>query len=475
MGDTEHFETIDRRRLLSRLGVIAAGGAAFAAADVALAGSADATVGAMQFGTGNNAGAAATDLTSSSTGAVLRLHSTNTTNGKGLFAEAQGNTAIWGETVKNQGVVGMANAPGGTDGVFGGSHATTEGAGAGVHGHHYTGDNPGVFGTIGPLTGLVTLAGAVQGDSQDHPGVVGLSSNANGVAGDSLTAYGGFFGGGIAGVLGTTRFGTAGAQGENSSTNGCGVLGTATGTGVHAAGVRGESDHGSGVVGVPTAVSGFSQPRAGVLGDSHDTAGVAGLSKNYIGVIGSGDVEAGVAGQSNSSDGVRGTSHTGAGVTGIATAQGGTGVHAIANGNNGVALLASIGNGVTGSAALGVQGAALFTGPNTLSGTTKLTGPTNVTGPASFAATASFAGTALFSGKALFARSGTVTIAAGHRTATASSIDLTSDSLVIATIQTGPTTNAVAAATPNVSGSTVKITLQKTATASTKVAFFVIN
>jgi hypothetical protein len=236
--------------------------------------------------------------------------------------------------------------------------------------------------------------------------------------------------------------------------------------------VLGESDHSSGVVGVPSARSGFAAPRAGVLGDSRDTAGVAGLSKNYIGVIGSGDVEAGVAGQSNSSDGVRGTSKTasgvsgtsisGAGVTGTATGQG-VGVHAVANGTGAVGLLASVESGVTGASALGVQGAALFTGPNTLAGTTKLTGPTHVSGAATFTGTVSLA------------RSGTVTITAGHRSATHSSIALTADSLAIATIQSGPTTNAVAAATPNVSGSSITITLQKNATAATKVAFVVIG
>ena len=451
MGDNDRFEIVDRRRLLSRLGAVAAGGVALVAADAVLAGNADATVGAMQFGTGNNAGAAATDLTSSTAGAVLRLHSTLTMNGKGLFAEAQGNNAIWGETIKNEAIVGMANAPGGTDGVFGGSHSTT--TGVGVHGHHYTGDNPGVLGTIGPRTGLVGTAPAVMGDSEGHPGVAGLSTNFAGVEGTSLNSYGGIFGGTPAGVLGSTRFGKAGVQGQNETANGAGVLGTASGS--SGVGVRGESDHGSGVVGVPGAASGFGKPRAGVLGDSLNTAGVAGLSKNYIGVIGQGDAEAGVFGQSHSSDGVRGTSVTGAGVTGTATGQG-VGVHAVADATGAVGLLASVESGVTGASALGVQGAALLTGPTTLAGTTKLS-------------------TAHFSGKTSFARSGSVTIAAGHRTATVSSIDLTSDSLVIATIQSGSTTNAVAAATPNVAGSSIKISLQKNATAATKVAYFVLS
>lgn len=402
MADSEQFETIDRRRLLRRLGAVAAGGVAVAAADVVLAGRADATVGAMQYGTANDAGGAATDLTSSTVGAVLRLHATNTTGGKGLFAEAQGSTAIWGETVKDRGVVGMANAPGGTDGVYGGSHSTADGAG--VHGHHYTGDNAGVLGTIGPRTGLVGTAAAVMGDSEGHPGVAGLSTNFPGVEGSSFNAYGGLFGGTPGGVLGTTRFGTVGVEGH------CGD------------------------------VSGFNPPNAGVLGDCLSAAGVVGLSKNGIGLFG----------RSQAGDGVSGTSTTGAGVTGIATGQG-VGVHGVADATGAVGVLASVESGVTGASALGVQGAALLTGPTTLSGTTKLTGKTH------------------------FSRSGTVTIAAGHKSATTPSISLSADSLVIATIQSGPTTNAVAQAKPNVSGSNIKITLQKNATSATTVAYLVID
>lgn len=78
-------------------------------------------------------------------------------------------------------------------------------------------------------------------------------------------------------------------------------------------------------------------------------------------------------------------------------------------------------------------------------------------------------------GKAAFSRSGLLTVAAGSSKATQTGVALTSASLVLVTLQRHATGLYVLAAVPNVSGSSFTVYLSNTVSASTKVAWFVIN
>jgi hypothetical protein len=79
-------------------------------------------------------------------------------------------------------------------------------------------------------------------------------------------------------------------------------------------------------------------------------------------------------------------------------------------------------------------------------------------------------------GPAVFSRSGTLVVAAGHSSATQTGIALTAASLVLATIQSsvaGVSVQGVTLVTGTSGSFTIHLT--KTVTASTKVAWFVVN
>jgi hypothetical protein len=79
------------------------------------------------------------------------------------------------------------------------------------------------------------------------------------------------------------------------------------------------------------------------------------------------------------------------------------------------------------------------------------------------------------SGKAAFSRSGILTIAAGSSSGTVMGVALTSASLVLATLQQDRAGAWVRSAVPNIAGSSFTVHLNKTVTASTSAAWFVVN
>jgi hypothetical protein len=85
-------------------------------------------------------------------------------------------------------------------------------------------------------------------------------------------------------------------------------------------------------------------------------------------------------------------------------------------------------------------------------------------------------GTALqVAGPAAFSRSGLVTVAKGSSSATVTGVAPTAASLVLATLQQDRAGIWVRSAVPKVTASSFTVHLSKAVTASTKVAWFVVN
>jgi len=213
-------------------------------------------------------------------------------------------------------------------------------------------------------------------------------------------------------ILGQTNAETLGTGITNSSDGGTGLFAEATGSGV---GLIGITDSGKGVQGVANGDG------DGVRGqtDSGSRSGVVGVN------AGGGN---GVFGQvSNSgSSGVYGQNDgTGFGVAGRAA----SGVGALGDSANGVGVWANSQN----ATALKVTG------------------------------------------KAKFSRSGVLTIAAGKSSATQTGVQLTSASLVLATLQQDRRGVWVRSAVPKVSAHSFTVHLSRTVPARTKVAWFVVN
>jgi hypothetical protein len=78
-------------------------------------------------------------------------------------------------------------------------------------------------------------------------------------------------------------------------------------------------------------------------------------------------------------------------------------------------------------------------------------------------------------GKAVFSRSGVLTVAAGSSSGTVTVVALTSASLVLATVQQDRSGVWVRSAVPNVAASSFTIHLSKAVSASTRVAWFVLD
>jgi hypothetical protein len=165
---------------------------------------------------------------------------------------------------------------------------------------------------------------------------------------------------------------------------------------------------------------------------------------------------------------------TGGGVTGGGGTSNGTGVVGTGGGTGGIGVV-----GLGGGGSIGVNGITLGGGGDGVQGLAA-TG-LGVHGTASAAtgtgvwAENTAGGNALqVVGKAAFRRSGLLTVASGSK-ATVTNVPLTSASLVLATLQQHATGLYVLAAVPNVSGSSFTVYLSKTVSASTTVAWFVIN
>jgi hypothetical protein len=232
-----------------------------------------------------------------------------------------------------------------------------------------------------------------------------------------------------------------------------GVFGdSAAGTGIGVQGVGGPSG-GTGVLG-----NGGSGAGAGVRGVGGDGGGPGGQFTGTGESIGL-DVAGG-----GSKDGLfaLGGPDGGIGVVGAGGGIDGDGVHGIAASSNNVGV---VGIGVGGT---GVQGSSSGSGFG-------VAGGAEPGGVGVFAVNAGN-GTALqVSGKAAFSRSGHLTVGAGSSKVTKTSIDLTAASLVFATLQQHRDGVSVSAAVPDVAGSSFTIHLTKAVTASTKVAWFVLN
>ena len=314
-------------------------------------------------------------------------------------------------------------------------YAQNTGSGNGVAG--YGTNANGVFGFSSNSNGVFgeasTSGSGVQGTSQDGYGVQASSGSKAAVYGCSGTQTGDL--GPVAGIKGNGDAVRAivgyskqhnGVWAKSDGNNAIwgetiSAYDAIRGSSGQGSGVRGDNQHGfaPGVYGVNgNASSGFYDAAlhaAGVTGDSSAHPGVVGLSATRVGVLGKSSLSYGVQGITTASQGVRGEATTGYGVVGFAT--------------TGVGVLAQ----ATGTAL-------------------KVTG------------------------RAHFNRSGRVTVAAGARagTTTTTFLPASTASMVVATIQGGGT-NAVAGASINTTTGKVTVTLQKTATATTKIAFIVLD
>jgi hypothetical protein len=251
-----------------------------------------------------------------------------------------------------------------------------------------------------------------------------------------------------------------------------GVLGNAAtagnGTGVHGFG----SGSGSGVAG-----HGGRTNAAGVLGTGGGDAGVGVFGRGSgsgHGVVGHGG-HLGIGG-----DGVSGTGGDagGAGVSGIGArggpGKGGPGIIGFGTGGNPGVIGETSGpnsNGVEGGGAGKGDGVLGFaTVGNGVHG--QVVDPKGV----GVLAENTAGGTALqATGPTIFSRSGVLTVGAGKSAVTKTGVSLTAASLVLATLQQNRTRVWVRSAVPNVAGSSFTIHLNKAVTASTKVAWFIVN
>ena len=323
-------------------------------------------------------------------------------------------------------------------------------------------NSAGVPGLIGQS---ITTTG-VRGISTDGDGVFGQSSNTNGVHG--VTSSNGQTEGAVFaensaggnGVRGTSVSGT-GVRGE--STGGPqGVLGLGSSG---SSGVRGQSDSGYGVFGISTSSVGVSgqtstSSLAAVLGTNLGGGhGVEGTSTTGDGVVGNTDM-------SGSGNGVRGNGPIGVNGNGtsygVFSVGGTAGVHG--EGTEGVqgasTSLAGVGvHGSAGGSGTGVWGEALGTTAVGVKANGLVGGSTALQ----------------VNGKAVFSRSGILTVPMGSDQATQTGVDLTSASLVLATMQDDRAGNFVRAAVPSVSTSSFTVLLNKKVTSPTKVGWMVVN
>jgi hypothetical protein len=284
-------------------------------------------------------------------------------------------------------------------------------------------------------------------------------------------------------VLGAAPVNACNAGTQVNCTNSLtGIVNTASG---------GDAFHGFSASG--TGVGGFSTSGTGVTGQSSSSTGV-------FGSTGSSSVSVAAVRGENSSFGygVYGQSSNGDGVYGIGSSSGngfGAGVHGIgsrygvyAQGDFGTGLYATTQtDAASGNAA--VFGLSEPPHPSTAdapgvegkSGGTGVMGVAGVNAAGSTGVLASNGGngsaTALkATGKTSFSRSGKLTVAAGSSSATKSAINLSSTSMVLATIQ-GNQAGVYVQGVTQVAGTSGSFTihLSKNTTANLPVAWFIVN
>jgi hypothetical protein len=235
-------------------------------------------------------------------------------------------------------------------------------------------------------------------------------------------------------ILGQLNTETGGTSITNSTSGATAFDCTAIGSGNA---VVGNSETGDGV-------QGFTNSGNGVTGESVSGRGVYGQSGNTGSSFGS--ISNGVHGVTDSA--------TGVGVLGE-NADGGTAVGGISTTSDGVGGTSTSGTGAHGvsSTGIGVLG-------ECPSGTgVRATGKTALS----------------VQGPTVFSRSGTLTVAAGASSATKTGVTLTAASLVLATLQQDRAGVWVRSAVPNVAASSFTVHLSKAVSASTGVAWFILN
>ncbi|HEX2754021.1 MAG TPA: hypothetical protein VHM48_01085 [Candidatus Limnocylindrales bacterium] len=315
----------------------------------------------------------------------------------------------------------------------------------------------------------------------------------NGVVGTSSVGFGVVGSGGRGGVIGSSFLGP-------------GIWGTAS---YDSPAVLGE------ISGPSSRPAVFGHATNNGLGSNAAGPGVYGVSRPSSTDHPTPPVNTGVAGWSFAGTGARGDSDTGVGTSAQTTggnlaAQAFTGAgdpptpapiaYAIptatygeANGTNGTGVwgysAASTGTGVYGESSIGVWGFggwgvfgasdATGTGVYGFSGSTVPAAPAH-TGVFGYSDSGygvyarALTGTALYvNGKARFSRSGVISITSGHRSITKTLSGVTASSMIIAMAQNLVTGVFVQAAIPGSGKFTIY--LNKTVTATTKVAWFVIN
>jgi hypothetical protein len=231
-------------------------------------------------------------------------------------------------------------------------------------------------------------------------------------------------------------------------------------------GLSSESDGGVGV-------SGVSSSSVGVAGVSDSGIGVWGVSNSDFAVIGVGFSSDAVVATSDRGDGVSATSSTGFGVSGFSVSN--DGVHGVSDSDSSAGV-----HGVTGSlAGFGVLGESPYGGDGVVGTTGHGSG---VHGQAlsgdgvGVLAENSEGGIGLkVSGKAAFSRSGILTVPAGQSSVVSNGIPVTSESLVLATIQGNVPGVHVQGVTLGTVGGSFTIHLNKAVPTATNVAWFAIK
>jgi hypothetical protein len=293
------------------------------------------------------------------------------------------------------------------------------------------------------LAGLGTSSGiGVYGTSATGNGVFGRNSGSFGIGvhGQSVGAGSGVYGEALAngvGVWGSSSS-AIGVKGEGGPT---GVFGHGTTTGVQGS----ASSGGTGVLGYNGGSTGIGVhgrtdgTGSGVFGEATTSGlGVNGVSASGTGVRGSGAIR-----------GVTGTTSTGSGVYGENTGSVGIGVEGRTGGTGSAVYGQATANGV------GVYGVS-----------------TTGTGVSANSAN----GTALqVNGKAKFSRSGVIALAASAASITKTGVSLTSNSYVLATLQTNTGGLFIQGAVPNPGASSITIYFNKAAPIGARVAWFVVN
>ena len=256
-----------RRRALLQTAAVALGAAL--GDGILRTGRASATTGYMRFGADNDAGSAATTLTSSNdSGSTLKVTNTSPTG-----------AGVWGVSDKAIGVIGFSSS---FYGVYGhsdsshGLHGRSE-SGTGVQGYSPLG-----IGVLGEAAGSQGNGTGVYGKAtgQNGVGVLATSSGGHGVFATSSSIYAA----GVYGIGPTQGFGVLGQV-----ATGAGVAGSATG---HGDGVSGAANDSTGVGvrakstnGTALSVDGinqFSQAGRGsfAIGESQHTIGGVKLTAN---------------------------------------------------------------------------------------------------------------------------------------------------------------------------------------------------